>query len=114
MKTKFVMCLLLILLLIPEFVSAETEDGIITLDLLHENNTVSIQEGGTQVQPVYLEIAKIADNEEEIVWDSIIDGSEDLNISVPSGDYKIYMQTYDSRSVWEFDNNGEYYEDGFS
>ena len=90
-------------------VSAIESNGTIVLDITPDVSIQGVYSQQSQFTPKYVRIAKVKDNKEEIIWESLIDKPEDINISVPQGNYKLYVQLQGHRTIWELDNNGEDY-----
>lgn len=105
MKKLFWAFLFVIILTMPRLVFANEANGIITLDLTPD---ISIQEVAV-ARSMYVQVARIENETERIIWESIVDTLKDINITVPDGKYKIYVQLEDHRTIWELDNNDEYF-----
>ena len=103
MKQFFLIAVLLIFIL-PGFVGA-SENGTITLDF---TSNLTIQ-GTTRFQPLFIQIAEVKPNKETIIWESLIESPNDINISVVPGEYKLYYKAQGHRTIWELDNEGVNY-----
>lgn len=93
---------------VSAFTSDTENKGIITLDLTPDITIAS--EGAPEFQPMNVKIVKIEDKTEVTVWESDINEQKDINIPVPVGKYKLYVQLHGHRTIWELDNEGREYE----
>jgi len=93
---------------VSAFVSDTENNGIIILDLTPDITIAS--EDAPEFQPMHVKVVKIEDKTEVTVWESDIVEQKDMNIPVPVGKYKLYVQLHGHRTVWELDNEGMEYE----
>ncbi|MCD4844031.1 MAG: hypothetical protein K8R25_06035 [Methanosarcinales archaeon] len=74
------------------------------------NSLTLASEGAAEFQPMHVKVVKIEDKTEITVWESDINKQKDVNIPVPVGKYKLYVQLHGHRTIWELDNEGREYE----
>jgi len=93
--------------------AAEDSNGIISLDIIHDisgqSNDIGIEHMNSQVQKRHVTIVSIINNQETIYWESDILGSNNVQISVPPGKYKIYEKKIGSRRIIEYNGDGNGY-----
>lgn len=90
--------------------AAYAEDmGVLILDLTPEV-TAQTMDAALEFQPMHIKVVKIIDNTEVTFCEFNIAEQEDINIPVPTGKYKLYIQLHGHRTIWELDNEGRGYE----
>ena len=88
---------------------AQAEDrGVLTLDLVPDTTRMTMY-AAPEFQSLYVKVVKITDKTEVIFSEFDITEQKDVNISVPTGKYKLYVQLYGHRTIWEFNNEGKGY-----
>ncbi len=83
------------------------ETGELTLDL---SPNATVMKTAQEFQLMHIKIVKLTDETEVVFWESDIIEQEDINISVPAGTYKLYVQLQGHRTIWELDNESRGYE----
>lgn len=84
-------------------------NGTIAFDVTPNISAQELNALQSQSLSRYVKIVRDGEDGGKIVWESLINKSEDYNISVPEGKYKFYVQVQGHRTIWELDNDGEDY-----
>ena len=85
------------------------EMGVLILDLTPDV-TAQTMDAALEFQSMHVKVVKIIDNTEVTFWESNITEQKDINIPVPTGKYKLYVQLHGHRTIWDRDNEGRGYE----
>ncbi len=94
-------------------ISYAESTGMLTIDIIPEakgqilSSTIS---NVSEFQPMHIKVVKIVDEGEITFWESDITEQKDINIPVPAGSYKLYVQLHGHRTIWEMDNEGNGYD----
>jgi hypothetical protein len=83
--------------------------GVLILDLTPDVTAETVDDA-PEFQPMHVKVVKIIDNTEVTFCEFNITEQKDINIPVPTGTYKLYVQLHGHRTVWELDNEGRGYE----
>jgi len=83
------------------------ETGELTLDLTPD---ATVMKTAQEFQLMHVKIVKLTDETEVVFFESDIIEQEDINMSVPAGTYKLYVQLQGHRTIWELDNESRGYE----
>ena len=106
MKKLFLIVLLLQLISLSGYASA-TEGGTI---IFKEPTNLSTQ---TTINDfLHVKVVKVENTTETLIWESDVGSLESINVSVPYGEYKLYVQVVGHRTIWELDNGSSYYSVG--
>ncbi|KAF5423981.1 MAG: S-layer domain-containing protein, partial [Candidatus Methanocomedens sp.] len=83
------------------------ETGELTLDLTPD---ATVMKTAQEFQLMHIKVVKLTDQTEVVFFESDIIEQEDINMSVPAGTYKLYVQLQGHRTIWELDNESKGYE----
>jgi|GEM_PF-1963174 uncharacterized repeat protein (TIGR01451 family) len=107
------LCLVVIICIIGMFwmtsVACAEDTGVLTMDLTPDLTAPTI-DATSEFQPMHIKVVKRTDETEVTMWESDIIKQEDIDISLPTGAYKLYVQFQGHRTIWELDNEGKGYE----
>ncbi|MCW7077481.1 MAG: CehA/McbA family metallohydrolase [Candidatus Syntrophoarchaeum sp.] len=63
-----------------------------------------------EFSPMHVMVVRTEGTKEEVFSEFDITEQKDMNVSVPLGEYKLYVQLHGHRTIWELDNEGSNYE----
>ena len=81
--------------------------GILTLDVTPD---ATIMGPAPEFHPKHVKVVTIKNGIEVALFESDILEQEDIQVSVPAGTYKLYVQLQGHRTIWELDNESRGYE----
>jgi Purple acid Phosphatase, N-terminal domain len=91
--------------IVPSAYAGET--GILTLDVTPD---ATVMGPAPEFHPKHIKVVTIKDGIEVALFESDILKQEDIQVSVPVGTYKLYVQLQGHRTTWELDNEGSGYD----
>ncbi|TFH46952.1 MAG: hypothetical protein E4G94_01265 [ANME-2 cluster archaeon] len=100
-----VIYLFLIFCVVPSAYAGET--GILTLDVTPDETVMG---PAPEFHPKHIKVVTRNDGNEVALFESDILKQEDIQVSVPVGTYKLYVQLQEHRTIWELDNEGSGYD----
>jgi S-layer protein (TIGR01567 family) len=100
-----IICIFGMFCIIP--LACAEDAGELTLNLIPDT---TVMKNAQEFQLMHIKVVKLTDETEEVFFESDIIEQEDINMSVPAGTYKLYVQLQGHRTIWELENESSGYE----